>query len=193
MTDRQFHARLDAPAFHRNRQPILDVLKPLLENIAGNALEIGCGSGQHARAFAEAFPNLTVWPSDIEARHRASADAWQAVDGFANHMPAIDLDAAASDWSLGSPERPPNELSLVYAFNVIHISPWTVAEGIVRGAARHLAPDGQLILYGPYKRNGAHTADSNARFDASLRSQDPAWASATLRPSKHSHATAASR
>ncbi|HGY5536946.1 MAG TPA: DUF938 domain-containing protein, partial [Prochlorococcus sp.] len=32
-----------------------------------------------------------------------------------------------------------------------------------------------LILYGPYKRNGLHTSESNARFDESLRNQDPSW------------------
>ena len=30
-------------------------------------------------------------------------------------------------------------------------------------------------MYGPYKRNGAHTAPSNAAFDESLKARDPAW------------------
>jgi hypothetical protein len=32
-----------------------------------------------------------------------------------------------------------------------------------------------LFLYGPYRRHGAHTAPSNAAFDAQLRRQDPEW------------------
>lgn len=32
-----------------------------------------------------------------------------------------------------------------------------------------------LYLYGPYKRNGQHTAPSNQAFDDSLRSRDAAW------------------
>jgi Protein of unknown function (DUF938) len=32
-----------------------------------------------------------------------------------------------------------------------------------------------LYLYGPFKEDGRHTAPSNADFDASLRSRDPAW------------------
>ena len=31
------------------------------------------------------------------------------------------------------------------------------------------------FLYGPYKRDGAHTAPSNEVFDASLRSRNPLW------------------
>ena len=35
---------------------------------------------------------------------------------------------------------------------------------------------GLLALYGPYRRNGAHTADSNAAFDAlSSKSSPPSW------------------
>ena len=30
-------------------------------------------------------------------------------------------------------------------------------------------------MYGPYKLAGAHTAPSNAAFDASLRGRNPAW------------------
>jgi hypothetical protein len=59
--------------------------------------------------------------------------------------------------------------------NMIHIAPWPAAEGLFVGAARHLKAGGGLYLYGPFKREGRHTAPSNAAFDASLRAQDPAW------------------
>ena len=58
---------------------------------------------------------------------------------------------------------------------MIHIAPWAACEGLVAGAARVLAPGGVLYLYGPFREGGAHTADSNAAFDASLRARDPAW------------------
>jgi hypothetical protein len=63
----------------------------------------------------------------------------------------------------------------VFCANVIHIAPWRVAEGLIAGAARALRPDGRLILYGPFKRDGKHTALSNAVFDTSLRNGDPEW------------------
>jgi hypothetical protein len=58
---------------------------------------------------------------------------------------------------------------------VIHIAPWRVAEGLFAGAGRYLRSDGRLFLYGPFKRDGKHTAMSNAVFDTSLREQDAEW------------------
>ncbi len=45
----------------------------------------------------------------------------------------------------------------------------------MRGAARHLAPGGLLLTYGPYLVDGEVTAPSNLAFDADLRARDPAW------------------
>ena len=63
----------------------------------------------------------------------------------------------------------------MFCANVIHIAPWRVAEGLFAGAARYLRDDGRLFLYGPFKRDGKHTALSNAVFDTSLRERDPEW------------------
>jgi hypothetical protein len=69
----------------------------------------------------------------------------------------------------------PKELLAVFCANVIHIAPWRVAEGLFAGAARFLRADGKLFLYGPFKRDGKHTALSNAVFDTSLRDRDAEW------------------
>ena len=69
----------------------------------------------------------------------------------------------------------PAELLAVFCANVIHIAPWRVAEGLFAGAGRYLRSDGLLLLYGPFKRDGKHTAMSNAVFDTSLREQDAEW------------------
>ena len=58
---------------------------------------------------------------------------------------------------------------------MIHIAPWQAAVGLMRGAAALLRADCMLYLYGPFRREGAHTAPSNAAFDRSLRMQDPSW------------------
>jgi hypothetical protein len=69
---------------------------------------------------------------------------------------------------------PPTLLALFCA-NVIHIAPWRVAEGLFAGAGRYLKSGGRLFLYGPFKRDGKHTAVSNAVFDTSLRNNNPEW------------------
>ena len=85
-----------------------------------------------------------------------------------NIRPALALDATAPEWPIAQADA-------VLCFNMIHIAPWEAAIGLIRGAGRVLAQGGRLILYGPYRRGGAHTAPSNAEFDASLRERDPEW------------------
>ena len=63
----------------------------------------------------------------------------------------------------------------VFCANVIHIAPWQVAEGLFAGAGQYLARRGRLFLYGPFKRDGKHTAVSNAVFDASLHEKNAEW------------------
>lgn len=58
---------------------------------------------------------------------------------------------------------------------MIHIAPWPAARGLMRGAGRLLPAGACLALYGPFTVGGAHTAPSNAAFDASLRARDPEW------------------
>jgi hypothetical protein len=58
---------------------------------------------------------------------------------------------------------------------MIHISPWEATLGLFAGAARPVREDGALFLYGPYKRDGRHTALSNESFDAWLKVRDPAF------------------
>ncbi len=160
-------ARRFAPAAARNREPILAVLREHLP-ASGTALEIASGSGEHAVAFAAAFPSLVWQPSDPDPANRASIAAWIAAEGTPNLLPPIDLDATAEIWPLATADA-------VVCINMIHIAPWAACLGLLRGAARLLAPGGLLYLYGPFKRDSAHTAPSNAAFDESLRARDPAW------------------
>jgi len=172
MTD----TRLEWPATRRNQEPILSTLAPRLEGRGGHVLEIGSGTGQHVVTFAAAFPAITWWPTDPDPDHRRSIDAWRVHSGVGNVQPAVVLDAAAANWRLGAPGMPPAAgLTAIVCINVVHISPWAIAEGLFAGARRHLAPDGFLYLYGPYMRDGAHTSEGNVAFDASLRAQNPAW------------------
>jgi SAM-dependent methyltransferase len=160
-------ARRHAPAAERNRDAILAVLKRDLP-ARGLVLEFASGSGEHAVHFAAALPDLVFQPSDPDAASCASIDAWAASAGLANLRPAIALDATAQHWPIPAADA-------VLCINMIHIAPWAAAIGLLQGAARILAPGGVLYLYGPYKRDGRHTAPSNDAFDRGLRARDPAW------------------
>jgi len=166
--------RLRSPSFERNFAPIRDGLRPYLDGRDGTVLEIGSGTGQHIAHWAGEFPGLRWVPSDIQAEHRASIAAWGAALGCANLAAPLFLDAA-TEWA-GEPEvQALGELTAVLSCNVLHIAPWAVTEGIVRGAARALAPGAALILYGPFKEGGRHTGAGNASFDASLQAENPGW------------------
>jgi len=168
--------RLDAPAFHRNREPIWAQLEPFLDGKSGNVLEAGSGTGQHVVDFARRSPAITWWPSDFNESHLRSIDAWRAHAQLGNIRPPLRIDLSDPAWCAEMHDGSgPGLLLAVFCANVIHIAPWRVAEGLIAGAARYLRPDGRLFLYGPFKRDGAHTAPSNAAFDASLRSNDPEW------------------
>lgn len=165
--------RLQSTTFERNCPPIIATLSPWLRSRAGAVLEIGSGTGQHAGAFALAFPNLDWWPSDPDKLHRTSISAWRSKLALPTRDP-LNIDAA-SDWAQLSAIRQLGPLSAVISLNVIHISAFDVTRGIIAGAAQTLEPNGLLIFYGPFCENGAHTGPGNAAFDAGLRAENPQW------------------
>jgi len=168
--------RLDAAAFHRNHQAIWAVLQEFLVGKTGDVLEAGSGTGQHVVDFARRVPEITWWPSDLNERHLKSIAAWRAHSGLSNIRPPLRIDLSDPAWC---PEMHdgcgPGPLLAVLCANVIHIAPWRVAEGLFAGAGRTLRADGRLFLYGPFKRDGKHTAISNAVFDSSLRDNNAEW------------------
>lgn len=162
------HPRRHAPAALRNRGSILDVLRRVLPP-AGTVLEIGSGSGEHITFFAAELPGLVWQPSDLDPANLASIAAWIAEAPRPNLRAPLRLDAADPPW----PGVEPGSLDAVLCINVIHISPWSVCEGLAVGAGAALRPRGLLTLYGPYMRGGRHTAPSNEAFDRTLKQCDP--------------------
>jgi SAM-dependent methyltransferase len=181
--------RLDAPAFHRNHEPIWSAIADFLNakedqtpargdqgtnDGPKHVLEIGSGTGQHIADYARRAPNLTFWPSDIIDSHLASIRAWRRASGLSNLREPQRLDLIDANWRW-SGDNTSETLAAILCFNVIHISQWRVTENLMRGAGRMLHQGGYLLTYGPYKRDGVHTAPSNESFDASLRARDPEW------------------
>jgi len=160
-------ARRSAPAAGRNREPIADVLREWLP-ARGLVLEIASGTGEHAVYFAERFPALEWQPSDVHAEALQSIAAWRSAATLPNLRPPLTIDAAAPDWPIGAADA-------VLNLNMVHISPWSAAIGLITGASKVLKRRGALILYGPWLQAGAETAPSNLAFDQQLRQRDPEW------------------
>jgi len=163
--------RLSSPSARRNRGPILEVLRRVLPE-SGGVLEIASGSGEHVCHFAAALPRLVFQPSDPDESARRSIRAWITHTGLANVRPPLTLHAEEEDWPLGDFA---SGLRAVLSINMIHIAPWSACLGLLRGASLRLPPGGLLMLYGPFKRGGRHTAPSNELFDIDLKRRNPAW------------------
>ncbi|MBI3439368.1 MAG: DUF938 domain-containing protein [Proteobacteria bacterium] len=162
--------RLRSPATARNREPILTVLQRVLPHRA-RVLELASGAGEHAVFLAAAMPEITWQPSDPDADARESIAAWIEDEGAGNVRVAVEIDVRAEAW--GVEDQAP--FDALVAINMIHISPWEATLGLMRGAGRLLRDGGVLFTYGPYMRDGLHTAPSNETFDASLKARDSRW------------------
>ena len=121
--------------------------------------------------FAKALPGLLWQPSDPDPASRASSAAWIAAEALANVRAPVAIDTRQAIWGVED-EAP---FAAMVSLNMIHIAPWESALGLLTGAGRLLRPDGILYLYGPFMRSGAHTAPSNAAFDADLKRRNPSW------------------
>ena len=165
--------RLFSPSTQRNSEPIGKVLSQFLPK-NGFVLEIASGTGEHGVKFQERFPNICWQTSDPDPLHRKSISAWIKHQGLTNRMPEpIDLDVEKNPWPLIPKLH--SSIKTIICINMIHISPWRSTQALFAGAKNLLKKDEILMLYGPFKRNGTQTSESNWRFDKSLRAQNAYW------------------
>jgi SAM-dependent methyltransferase len=157
-----------SPAAERNKDPILAVLRGVLPQ-AGRVLEIASGTGQHVLHFASALPALEWQPSEASAAGRDALEARLAVAALANVRAPVMLDVESRPWCVTEP------VAAIVCINMIHIAPYSATPALFAGAGASLRPGGKLVLYGPFREDGRHTAPSNEAFDASLRERNPAW------------------
>jgi hypothetical protein len=156
-----------SPAAERNKQPIADVLARVLPR-SGLVLEVASGTGQHAEHFASLLPSLTWQPSDADAGMFPALAARVQRAGLPNLRAPLSFDVHAS-------APPLDDVAAIVCSNMIHIAPWSACVALLGHAERLLAPAAPLVLYGPFKRGGKHTAPSNVAFDADLRRRNPEW------------------
>lgn len=149
-------------ACDNNKAPILEHLIRHLQR-PGKLLELGSGTGQHAIHFGNALPHITWQTSDLEVNH-AGINAWIEQSGRANILPPITLDIYE--------DSPPNDIDYMFTANTFHIIAWTGVCLLLEKAGATLATGGLLFVYGPFNYQGQFTSDSNAQFDAYLKSQN---------------------
>jgi Protein of unknown function (DUF938) len=128
--------------------------------------------GQHIVHFASAFPALTWQPSDTDERLRRIVAARIAASELPNVLEPVALDVHEHRWTNGATGGPYDALICI---NMIHVAPWSATDALFRGARVHLRPGAPLLLYGPFREGGRHTAPSNDRFDRALREENSAW------------------
>ena len=147
-----------------NKVPILAVLK---DSFAGRkrVLEIASGTGQHAVYFARELPHLTWQPSEL-AKNLPGIQAWLDEAQLPNVLTPLPIDVNDARW-------PVAKVDAIFNANTVHIISWPEVERMFAHMARVIEPGGCVCLYGPYNYNGKFTSDSNARFDAWLKSRDP--------------------
>lgn len=164
-----------APATERNRQPILDVLQQVLPD-SGTVLEIASGTGEHAAFFARKLAHLRWLPTEQDASRRESIQAWGQATSCQNLvLPPLAVNVRDRPWPVEADDFDDGPITAIANINMIHISAWEMSEHLMAGAQRVLPSNGVLYLYGPFKRGGQHTAQSNEAFDRMLRDRDSSW------------------
>ncbi len=162
--------KLDFPATRRNREVIGEVLGRLFDPTQRlRILEIASGSGQHVAFLSEQYPLWSFQPTDIEAAHLESIEAYRADQTSSNLTSPLRLDVLQRPWALEG------RVDAILAINLIHISPWSCTEALFAEAREHLNPGGAVYLYGAFFRDEVETAPSNIAFDQSLRVRNPEW------------------
>jgi SAM-dependent methyltransferase len=152
-----------AQSCDENKAVILAAIAPLLAE-ARSVLEIGSGTGQHAVHFAAALPHLT-WQTSDRAESLPGIRLWIAESGLTNLPPPLALDVG-DDWPAGPFDG-------VFSANTAHIMAEPEVDRMLAGVGLALGTGGCFALYGPFRAGGRHNAQSNARFDAWLKAQDP--------------------
>src|SRR5512134_2371146 len=155
-------------AAERNGPPILAELQRLLPAY-GLMLEIASGTGQHAAHFCAGLPGWQWQPTDFDAASLPSIRA--SCERLGRVRAPLRLDVRSQPW----PHETPLPVDAMFCANMIHIAPWACTPALMRGAVRHLTPQGLLVTYGPYLEDGLQTAAGNIAFDADLRSRNPEW------------------
>lgn len=157
-----------AESCNQNREPILEVLLPLLTNkgkYKKNVLEIGSGTGQHAVYFAKQMPHL-MWQTSDQQAYQQGIQLWLDDANLDNTPAPLCLNVSSDSW-------PTQNFDAIFSANAVHIMDWDNVVDFFMSGANLLNPEGLFILYGPFNYNQQYTSESNAHFDIWLKQRNP--------------------
>lgn len=166
----------DVLAFHRNKQPMLELLQSVLPKKPCDVIEIASGSGQHGPFFTKHIENLMWYPTDSDPQAIQSINSWREHLAAFKVQPANLVDVTGKNWMTGELiNELPEHTDVILSMNMVHIAPYNATHGLFAGAGKRLQQGGLLILYGPFKQHHISLAPSNQSFDQSLRKRNPEW------------------
>jgi len=185
----------------RNKQPILDAIKPVLDQIYTtstkssssstiNVLEVASGTGEHGSFFKKSLPYLHYLPTEPDTKCHESILAWSRELQVTIQNPvAFDVNSIGPSEIVNNPSTTITELNLeklpttftkdygtdvIICINMIHISVFQSTYSLFKLAQIIMKSGGVICLYGPYRVSGS-IVDSNVEFDLSLKSRNPEW------------------
>ena len=153
-------------ACERNKGPILEVLRKVFSKTE-TVLEIGSGTGQHAVHFSKHLSHLVWQPTEL-GENVAMLKSRIDLEGPGNLLPAKELDVLRNNWEL-------EKTDAVFIANVFHIAPIEVMHSCLMGTSKCLKRLGIFSVYGPFRFEGKFTSPRNAKFNSSLRTNNPEW------------------
>lgn len=159
--------KANAPSCERNKGPILEVLKNIVNQIGKeqvSVFEIGSGTGQHACYFTSQLEQLVWTTADLEENH-AGIKAWIAENPERIKGPLV--------FSAGDNEIPKSKFDIVFSANTLHIMGWKSCKTLFKQLGKSLETKSVVLFYGPFNYRGEFTSDSNRDFDKWLKNRDP--------------------
>ena len=159
----EVNGRLYSPSAERNCSTIVKLISKNIPN-NGQALEIASGTGQHIIQLGSQLSDITWQPSDVNKDRIKSINSWLSENINQNIKSPCQLDATKEGWS----SRHPNQ-NFILIINLLHLISFKETKILLNEAFKALAPEGFLMIYGPFMRNGKLTSQGDIDFDKNIR------------------------
>ncbi len=157
-----------AESADQNKEVIAEVLRQFFVK-SGILLEIGAGTGQHARYFSSLFMRLRWTPSEVP-EYIPMLEQGITDSGISNLVDPISVDVNTVQTGHSGPLAA--QYDYIYTANTLHIMSWVSCMNLISLASNLLVSGGLMVTYGPYNVDNQFTSDSNERFDLWLKQRD---------------------